>query len=326
MWNEATLAVREEIRGTAVCVCVVVAVLCLASQLLHAGPDRKATVVGETKGGAQNLAFPGYEHRDKEFDQNAGGSLTNHGYLLADLDSFKSYVNGEVVIWYIASGGDWVRKYGLFASDTWHRPIQIENCEIARFVYSASATVRASAEAALTQGGHETGDIFACASAGLTFKVDNAIVASDSRQAMAGTRNLEQKDRPIIVSGPYEYEGKKDGGQAKAKVANDGANPAKAEIDARVSHPKTTKNSLSIKFDIHSYGDTRVNVTETDYGWGRARVKHNAYPRPHTSGKYAGNGIDANQHWTVIVEAWDDDDPDTPVMIEEFAWKNWGDK
>ncbi|MBX3460030.1 MAG: hypothetical protein KF696_08695 [Planctomycetes bacterium] len=319
-WRK-TNGTRSGLLGTAACILV----LCVISQPLLAGPNRKAVVVGESEGAGQNLAWPGYGHPDQPFDQNGGDALTNHGYLRADPDSFKTYVNGEVVIWYLAAGGAWIRKYGLFGYDTWERPIQINNCELGRFVYDAKASIRVSAEAALTRGMHETGDVFACASASLRFSVDDAVVAYDSKQAMAGTRNLELADKPLIVSGPYTYEGKPAAGDAKAKVANDGVNPAIAVIDASVTHGGT-KAGLNAKFSIRSYGDVRVNVTETDYGWGRARVKHVSYPHPDTSGKYAGNGNSTNEYWKVTVEAWDYDLPGNPIRIRKFEWTKWGDE
>ena len=107
--------------------------------ILHAGPNRDCIIVNPSQSAAENMSTAGYSNGNQEFDQNAAGSYTNHGYVRAAKNSYTTYVNGEVIIWFLAASGSWVRAYGLNGADTWTRPLQIVNCELGKFEYEASA-------------------------------------------------------------------------------------------------------------------------------------------------------------------------------------------
>ena len=166
--------------------------------------------------------------------------------------------------------------------------------------------------------------MYASARGTLRIKIDDVTVAQDTREVMAGTVDLDHADEPDIVTGAYEYGGQADGGYAKQKVAGDGTNPAEAQLDVAVNLLKTAKLGLNLKVYIRSFALVQVRVP-TSHGWGQALVKHNSYPPPDHTGKYAGFSGTGNQDWSVIVVAWDLDDPSKEILIKTFSWINWGD-
>ncbi len=277
---------------------------------MAAGPNRDVEAHNATQIGADNIAVDGYPNGSIEWDNNANGSLTHHAYLRVAKNDFKTYVNGEIILTYIASGGGWARNYGLYGYDGWTRPIQIKFCEAGRFDYKASSCLLISAEAALT-GAIESGDIYARAEALMFIKVDEVKKAESSREVLAGTKDLDHDTEPDVVSGPYSYGGKENGGQVKAKVAGDGASPAKAELNVTIAVPLTQKHGLDLKVQIHSWARLRVRVP-TSYGWGRAKVKHSSYPGQddgQLATKFHGTADPDHAPWSVEVTAWDMDDP-----------------
>lgn len=284
---------------------------------------RACILVGPSEFGIEHQTAVGYSHPSQEFDQNSNGSHSNHGYLCAAKDSYTTFVNGEVIIHYFATGGSWIRAYGLYGGDRWTRPLRITDCEMGEFEYSANATMSVLARAALT-GFIEYGDVYAYARASLRVKIDDVTVAFDNREVKAGTIDLDHPDQPDIVTGAYTYAGKDDGGLAKQKVAGDGANPAEAKLEVSVSVPTTTKKQLELKVFINSFAQVKARVP-TSYGWAQAWAKHKSYPNPNHTGKYAGDALVNGGPWYVKVRAYDLDDPVKPVLIRTFEWTAWGD-
>jgi hypothetical protein len=288
---------------------VIVITVGLSGSPLEAGPNRDVSVAGTESEWENRSLFPDV-HGDASFDQNGGGSLTNHGSVKAAKDSYTTYI-ADIAIWYLPAGGPWIRHYGLYGFDTWDRELTITGCEASHFVYSAKvgSTVKAEAKLnALIEGG----DIYARATGMLRLTVDGSAVVSD-KECLAGTRDLDKADKPEIVDGTYEYpagSGEQNGKAAHYEAGSDVT--AVAEQTLSIDVPATTKTGSTLRLNIRSWAAVRVRVP-TENGWGQATVKHRYYTIDMTG----------NDDWEVVVQVWDDDDP--AVRFHTYSWTAWGD-
>lgn len=283
----------------------------------HCSLGRTETLVSRKNRNSEDENKTAYAtiHDDGAFDEDAGGSQTNHGYVKAARNSYTTYINAEIVIWYVATGGSWTRHYGLYGYDTWDREFTITGCECPRFVYTAKVASTVTAKAQLT-GEVETGDVYARASGMLKFEVDGVVVGQSDKECLAGTKDLDNINTPEIADGSYSYPipgGEKHGLAAHYETEGD---PAVAEQTMSIFVPAATKNGGKLNLNIRSWAMVKVRVP-SNYGWGHASVKH----------KFYTTDFATNDDWEVKVEAWDDDDPDNPIRIkaELYFWTKWGD-
>jgi len=291
--------------------CIILCLQVVFATMATAGPNRACNVNPETEDSLENYAV--YNHAHQEFDQNAGGSETNHCYARACAGSFETYVDCEGVITILATGsGTWIRTWGLAANDWWQRTINITGSSNPRFRYKGKCEMKVTAETSRIDI-PPSGDVFARANGMLYMDANGAKIANDDKECMSGTKNLDDINKPAIQAGAYTFNGVANAGYAE--VPGTTANPPVAlrtvAVDTGWSTFAVQGDGGSLTLKIFSFGLVKCKVPD-NWCWARARVKHDSYVTP-------------TNDWEVYVECWDDDDPAAPVLIQPtYNWTDWG--
>ena len=285
---------------------VLLAALALMCSGVQAGPNRRSTV-DSTPSGAANLNPDGSQ--GQELDEGGGNPTGNYCSVTIGPNK-ETWVCGIGRIVIIPTTVQYTRTYELNGWDKIDREGRITGCEVCVWFSSAYCAVQVSAEAGKSI--LDPDDIAAQCSGELRYYEYGLQLAADVRECTVTNTSVNADDlEPIDSEGNSWPSGH---GISRAIVqVNGGSYLGQASILCQVSVPLHPGPWIPIlPLAQKEYARLYMNV-QTDRGHAKTDVVHTQFVDP-------ADGETKWNNWKVNMQAWDYDDPQFPLRIDNYVF------